>query len=174
MAGDGTGWAPCLGVDIACKQAPTRVKFPLSPHRFLQHLPALTLALVGVAIILVGRSYNVGTLTNMGPGFMPVLGGIVLLALVLAQVFTDRDKAAPGSASPGLRALLLCTGSILVWAMLAEPAGVIPASLLQLLLANAAVPQASWKVVLAISAFISVAVYVVFVVLLGVPLRALA
>src|SRR5690606_17917713 len=52
------------------------------PDRILQHAPALTLALAAIAIIVIGRSYRVGTLTDMGPGFMPVLGGTLLLLLV--------------------------------------------------------------------------------------------
>ena len=39
------------------------------------------LILAGAVAVLVGRTYNIGTLTHMGPGFMPVWLGAILIVL---------------------------------------------------------------------------------------------
>lgn len=43
-----------------------------------------TMTAIGVAVILEARTYQIGSLTRMGPGYMPVVLGIVLAAVGVA------------------------------------------------------------------------------------------
>jgi hypothetical protein len=141
--------------------------------RLWNTLPAMLLLLFGAAVVAGGMQLESGSLTRMGPGFMPMLLGALLVflatALLLQQWFSvlqAMPKLLP--ARP-----LLCAGaSLLLWALLAERSGFIPASITQLLLAYAAMPRENWFAVLGNAVGVSLLAFVLFVLLLGLPLRA--
>lgn len=138
-------------------------------------LPALLLLLLGLGGIIGGWRYEAGNLTSMGPGFMPVMFGALLALLAVATLAGEwRARSGPDfqPLRKQFRPLACALGSILLWALLAEPAGFLPAALAQLLLAFAAVPRQRWPLVLAGSACICLASWALFVLLLGIPLEA--
>lgn len=133
------------------------------------HLPALSLAAVGLVAVLIGRHYPLGSLTAMGPGFLPVLLGVLLL--VLAALLLWREVA-QHPALPPLRPLLCVTAGMLGWALLADRFGFFPAALVQLGLSALALPQAERRVDLLVAVLLSVVAYLLFVRVLGLPLPA--
>lgn len=140
--------------------------------RLQQLLPALLLALSGLGVLIGGSHYQTGSLTQMGPGFMPALLGSLLLLLSLLVVVIE-CKALPGVHTRlPLRPLLCAGASIVAWALLVDITGFVPACLLQLLLAFAAMPQANWRQVVLCCVVITALAYVLFVPLLGIPLQA--
>lgn len=150
--------------------------------RYLQPLlPAAFLALLALAVLIGGKRFDAGTLAQMGPGFVPVLlGGILLLlALLLAasewSAVTALRAAEPtvhaGPRIP-LRPIVCASLSLVLWALAAERFGFIPAALGQLLLANAALPGTNWLRVGIGSLVVSLLAWALFVLLLGMPLRA--
>lgn len=46
------------------------------------------IALIGAYTVVQGRSYNIGTLTRMGPGFFPVMIGVALVLVGMAIAVT--------------------------------------------------------------------------------------
>lgn len=145
---------------------------------------------LALGVIVGGLYYDTGTLQRMGPGFMPVMLGALLLLLALLEGGTSwlgkptqtRPSRQPDSqpdtqpdALPPLQArpLIFASLSILLWSLVVEGFGFIPAAILQLLLAYAAVRQPDWRMVLLHSGLASVVAFALFVLLLGLPLRAL-
>ena len=59
---------------------------------------ALMMAL-GIVVIVVGRGYDMGTLTRMGAGYVPVVLGVLLVVLGVLIVATTRRSALPKSSS---------------------------------------------------------------------------
>ncbi|MES2624795.1 MAG: tripartite tricarboxylate transporter TctB family protein [Pseudomonadota bacterium] len=140
--------------------------------KLLQLLPAAFLFLISVSVIVVGSGYKIGSLTAMGPGFMPVALGvcIMLLSLVLA---TGELRIAPeNELSFPLRPVLWVGGGILAWALLIDTFGFFPASIVQLLFSSFALPQQGWRTPVILALGMTLASYIVFVTLLGVPVPA--
>ena len=138
---------------------------------FFNLLPALMLALLGIVVSIVGSGYDTGTLTAMGPGFMPVALGMVLLVIALGLGAGAIREAAPEKPLP-IRPFVCAAASIILWALLADTTGFFPAALGQLLLANFALPHHNWRL-LAFKCFgLSIGAYLLFVTVLGLPMPA--
>jgi hypothetical protein len=89
----------------------------------------LFLIAVGVVAVVIARNYTFGTALRMGPGFFPtVLGGFMILAglYILASGLRSGDALA-GSWS--LRALIVLPLSLVLFGVLIDRAGFIPAML---------------------------------------------
>lgn len=138
-------------------------------------LPPLALMLFGAAIAVRGSAYGVGSLTAMGSGYLAVAFGVLLVLLALLQLLSQwhESKVAAGSenAFPWL-ALLLAAGSVLVWALLVERIGFIPAAVVQLALACLAAPISDWRHTAIGIVLFSLASYALFVWVLGLPVPA--
>ena len=132
-------------------------------------LPSLLLAALGVLLMTMGSGYQVGSLTAMGPGFMPVLLGVLLL--VLAALLLWRVEVLP-QVPPPLRPLVCVAGGMLAWALLAERFGFFAAALVQILLTSLALPQADRHKEVIVAVLLSVGAYLLFVRVLGLPLPA--
>ena len=133
--------------------------------------PALLLALLGLAVAFIGRGYEVGSLTAMGPGFMPVALGVLLFVIALAL---GTAALRENNEQPQLpwRPLLCAGGSIVLWALIADMTGFFPAAMAQLLLANLALPHHNWRLLILKCVLLAIGAWLLFVILLGLPLPA--
>lgn len=127
----------------------------------VRHQPDFVL---GILYILAGSSfavaaaqYDIGTLAYMGPGYFPLLLGILLagigLLIVLRAIFSRglKVKLAPWN----LRSLLWMVGSVVVFGLALQPLGLIIALVLLVVLASLASHEFTWKTTL-INAFVMV------------------
>jgi hypothetical protein len=100
--------------------------------RFARHrdyYAGALMALIGAGAIIEGRSYGIGTLTNMGSGFFPVaLGaGLILMGVFMAAIHSPApDTQHPGT--PDWRGTLAITAAVALFIALAQPAGLVPAT----------------------------------------------
>jgi hypothetical protein len=81
----------------------------------------------GAAALVLARGYPAGTVLRMGPGYFPrVLGGIlVLFGLYVAITGLRRGGGIPGGWSP--RALVVLPLAMVLFGLLVERAGFVPA-----------------------------------------------
>lgn len=99
----------------------------------------------GALAIVIASSYSFGTSLRMGPGYFPsVLGGLLILAgLYLVAVGLRRVEQIEGSWSP--RALIIVPLSFVLFGLLMEHAGFIPA--LMVLIFGSALAGSEFKFV---------------------------
>src|SRR5436309_14407221 len=85
------------------------------------------LAGIGAVAIVIARAYPLGTALRMGPGYFPTaLGAIlVLFGIYIMAMGLRRHERIPGGWSP--RALILLPLSMVLFGVLVEHAGFIPA-----------------------------------------------
>ena len=140
--------------------------------KILQFLPAILLALTGLGVAALGSSYQIGSLTAMGPGFMPVALGVCLVLLALALLAGELRTAPESELGFPLRPVLWVGTGILAWALLIDVIGFFPASIVQLLFSSFALPQRGWRSIVMLALGMTLASYIVFVTLLGVPVPA--
>jgi len=139
----------------------------------MQFIPGMVLALTSCVVIVIGRQYSIGNLTAMGPGFLPVALGVLLLVLaVLVLVGEQRSQVQFKAPLVPLLPLLLASTSLLSWALLVEYAGFVPAAIAQLTLASLATRHQYWRGVVISILVISALSYLLFVGMLGLPIRA--
>lgn len=90
---------------------------------------ALLLLLMGIGVVAEGRSYNVGNLTRMGPGYFPVVLGIVLLGIGAFLLVTSwKEKGDEAPEIPDLRGSVLILVGVLSFVVLGHYGGLVPAT----------------------------------------------
>ena len=145
-------------------------------RKITQHLPHLLpatfLALVGIAAAIAAFNYGIGSFTRMGPGFMPLMLGIILVLLAAAIILHELNR--PETWIPPVwRPFIAISLGILVWAGLVESAGFFPASASQVIICSLALPNPRWRRILILAGILSLGGYLLFVMQLGVPLEAI-
>ena len=123
----------------------------------------------GVTSVVVASSYAFGTSLRMGPGYFPsVLGGLlVLFGLYLVAVGLKRNEKIEGGWS--LRALVVLPLSLVLFGLLMEHAGFVPA--LMVLIVGSALAGSEFRLVevLALAAGLTSFAVALFIYGLGLP-----
>jgi hypothetical protein len=87
----------------------------------------MMLIATGAAAVIIARNYSFGTALRMGPGYFPsVLGGLLVLfgLYLVAQGLRSNEKI---EGNWSLRALVVLPLSLVLFGLLMEHAGFIPA-----------------------------------------------
>lgn len=133
---------------------------------------AAGVGLLGVFLIVVGRTYDFGSLSRMGPGFFPVALGALLILFALA-LLVEVWRAPPQTAGGVRLRPLLCVGlGICAFAAVVEDYGLVPATVLLVLLSSLSERRIRPVALVSLCLVLSVAGVVVFIRLLGIPLTA--
>lgn len=127
----------------------------------------------GVMFIVLGSAfawksteYSMGTAARMGPGYFPfwlgvlmaILGGIILLtSLAKKAEETEIGKF-------DFRSVVIITASVVAFAFLLQPAGLIISMLVLVLISAAAAHDNNWKVSIANAIFLAILCYLAFIV----------
>lgn len=125
---------------------------------------------VGLAALLIARSYALGTATHMGPAYFPsVLGGLLLLIGVIAIV---RAFLRPGETVDGfaLKAVVLVLAATTLFGLLLKPAGLVPAIVVLVITSAYASIKFRWWPTLCLAAALAAFCVLTFVKGLGIPL----
>jgi hypothetical protein len=106
--------------------------------------------LLGLGAALEGQNYNIGTMRQMGPGFMPVALGVVLVLIgitiagaSLAGVADDGEGALP--AEPDWRGWLCIIAGPLLFIIFGKIGGLAPATFACVFVSAMGDRAASWK-----------------------------
>jgi hypothetical protein len=123
----------------------------------------LLLVLLGGAALYQSRSYGIGTLAQMGPGFFPAVLGVLLLIAGVLIAATSKDAAVlikPSAAAWRGGSLVLL--SVLAFVAAASHLGLLPATFSSVAIAGFADRRNSLRDVLTMAGVLTVFCYVVF------------
>jgi Tripartite tricarboxylate transporter TctB family len=125
--------------------------------------------LSGCAALWIGRDYAVGTLTRMGPGYLPAVLSCALVAI--GAILTVRALALAGPAIERSRITpqLFVLAAIVVFALTIERLGLAPAVLLVAITAALASRDMRWAEAIALGLGLAALCVFLFVHLLGQP-----
>lgn len=128
------------------------------------------LIVIGGGAVFIARNYQFGSSLRMGPGYFPTILGAALVVFGVYFVIQGlREGGEKLSGTWSLRALAILPLSLVLFGLLIDRAGFVPA-LLALIIASAAASSQSKPVeVLAFAVFLTAMCVVVFVWLLGLP-----
>ena len=124
---------------------------------------------IGAAAVFIARDYPFGRLLRMGSGFFPtVLGGILILfGLYIMVKGLRRNEKVQGNWS--IRALILLPLVTVLFGVLMDRAGFIPALAVLAFGSAAASSEFKWGEVLLLTAFMTALSVAVFILGLGLP-----
>ena len=92
----------------------------------------------GIAAIAIGSKYALGTAARMGPGYFPRILGLLLIVLGLALALRALRLSGPPIAGFKWRPLLIVLGSVAVFGVIVNVAGVVLSTLLLIVVSSAA------------------------------------
>ena len=129
---------------------------------------------IGALAMLIARGYRFGTTLRMGPGYFPsVLGGILILFGVCIMVKGLRStEKIKGNWS--VRALIVLPLSVILFGILVERAGFIPALLVLVFGSAGAGRELKFVEILLLTLFLTLLSLAVFIWGLGLPYRLLS
>jgi hypothetical protein len=117
----------------------------------------------GVVAIVVGSGYALGTAARMGPGYFPRILGLLLIAL--GALLSIRALRVPGPPIGGfsLRPTVVVLGSVVLFGLIVERAGLFASTVILILTASAASREFRWKEALASGVLFAALAIAVFV-----------
>jgi uncharacterized membrane protein len=124
---------------------------------------------IGAVAVFVARNYPFGRLLRMGAGYFPILlGGILILfgAYIMVKGLRKSEKV---QGNWSIRALIVLPVMIVLFGVLMERAGFIPALAVLAFGSAAASKGFRWGEVLLLSAFLTALSLAVFIWGLGLP-----
>ena len=124
----------------------------------------LLFASVGLAAIVLGSRYNLGTAARMGPGYFPRILGMLLI--LLGGIIALRALRIDGPAIPPWRwwSTLMVLGSVVLFGLIVNQAGLALSTVILIVLASAASSEFRWKEALVSGLFLAVLAVGVFIV----------
>ncbi|HEX3575601.1 MAG TPA: tripartite tricarboxylate transporter TctB family protein [Rhodopila sp.] len=96
---------------------------------------------VGLGAVGIARGYAIGTALHMGPGYFPIVLGILLIVVGAVSVVNGLIITTETNGRVVLRPLLTICAAVLVFAVGIDRIGLVPSVFLSAFLASMAVPQ---------------------------------
>ncbi len=120
------------------------------------HISAALLLVIGCGVLGIGTTYEVGNLTRMGPGFVPVaLGVMMILAAIaigvtaaparLAVARPPREGREPDDSGPQWRGWLCIISGVASFVILGNYGGMVPATLVAVFVSAMGDRENTWK-----------------------------
>ena len=176
-----SGW-----VELRCKCLNDKYMRPAELFRMppLSYRLQMTERLISWGLVVLAGSFaaaawqlDMGQLARPGPGAFPLLISLALLLLggslaIRPEQRTANDEPEPLHAA-SVRAFVSTVAGVLVFAVVVRAAGLIPATFCTLIAVASADHRLSWRNKLTLAAGVSVFAWLLFIVVLGMPVVAM-
>ncbi|MEO1987243.1 MAG: tripartite tricarboxylate transporter TctB family protein [Martelella sp.] len=101
----------------------------------------LVLVAFGIAVTIMASGYDFGTPRRMGPGFVPLITGVLIVAFGIGIILWPEASETADKPRLNLRAPFLVFAAIGAWALLLEPLGLALATASMVLISAFAHPK---------------------------------
>lgn len=124
---------------------------------------------MGAIAVFAARNYPIGTTLRMGPGYFPILLGGIMIAFGLVIMLKGLRKSEKIQSNWSMRALILLPFSMMVYGILMDFAGFIPALMALIFVSAASGREFKVKEVLLLTAVLVLMSWSLFILGLGLP-----
>lgn len=126
---------------------------------------------VGLAAVIIGRDYTMGTAGRMGPAYFPtVLGGLLSLIGLAAVVRSFFREAGEPIGKFAVKEAILILSGVILFAFLIRGAGMVVSVIAIVLISAFASAKFKWKSGILLAAGLALFAILVFIKLLGLPI----
>lgn len=125
---------------------------------------------VGLAAVIIGRDYSMGTAGRMGPAYFPTILGGMLALIGVAAVMRSFFREGEALGKFAVKETILIVIGVLLFGFLIRGAGMVAAVFAVILFSAYASSRFKWKHGIALAAGMAVFSVVVFIKLLGLPI----
>lgn len=133
----------------------------------------LLVVAIGLFVLLTSANLAVGTARAMGPGFVPVSMGVILILLGFGIVLIEGRRSTDALPSiPAVRPLIFIPAAIIAFALTVQRFGLIPSVFVAALISTLADPASKLATSVLIAASVAILSYLVFGYGLGLQVRA--
>jgi hypothetical protein len=129
----------------------------------------MMLIAIGAAALFISRDYRFGSALRMGPGFFPTILGWVLIAFGICITAVGLKSGEKIQGRLSLRALIMLPLSLILFGVLMEKAGFVPALVALVFVSAASGREFKFVEVLLLTALLTVASAALFIWGLGLP-----
>jgi hypothetical protein len=133
-------------------------------------LAGVIFAAVGVASLVIGRGYRLGSLLSMGPGYFPRIVGVLLTAFGLIVAIAALRADNEGLDAWRLRPIVLVTAAIVAFGFCLERYGLVIASMVLVVVACFADRGRKIPEAIGVAVLLTLIAWVVFVKGLEMPM----
>jgi putative tricarboxylic transport membrane protein len=124
---------------------------------------------IGAVAIYMAQDYPMGSALRMGPGYFPIVLGGIMGLFGIYELILGMMKPDPVKGNWSLRALVILPISAVIFGVLMEKAGFIPALIVLIIIAASAGSEFKLVEVLLSAVIITIASVGVFIYGLGLP-----
>ena len=143
-----------------------------APERnLLEVIAGLIWVGLGIAAVVIAQNYDFGTITRMGPGFVPTMIGILLIIFGLVAAWQGR-KLPKFPIDIRFRAFACIMGGIIVWVILIDRVGFVPSTIALILISAQAERDMKLIESVLLAAAITLIGYLIFIRGIGIPIAA--
>ncbi len=125
---------------------------------------------IGLAAIIIGRDYPMGTAGRMGPAYFPTILGGMLALIGLTAVVRSFFREGEAIDKFAVKQTILIVAGVLLFGFLIRGAGLVAAIFAVILFSAYASSKFKWTYGIALAAGMTVFSVAVFVKLLGLPI----
>jgi len=114
--------------------------------RSTDFLSGAILLAIGIAALIIGQGYRIGTASQMGPGYFPVILAIGLIGIGIILIFQAWGAREPEEVEPGkFRAVFFPILAVVVFGLVLDSLGLVISLVLLLLISVIGSDQTRWK-----------------------------
>jgi hypothetical protein len=126
--------------------------------------------LFGLAAVIIGQDYPMGTAGKMGPSYFPTVLGALLALIGLSAVIRSFVRSGEAVGKFYIKEIILILSAVLLFGALMRGAGLIAAVFVLVVLSAYASPKFRWGPALLLAGGLAAFSVLVFVKLLGLPM----
>lgn len=133
----------------------------------------LLIAAIGLFVLVAAWPLAVGTARSMGPGFVPISLGFILILLGAGIILVEGRSGTPDRPRiPAVRPLIFIPAAVIVFALTIQRFGLVPSVFVTAFIATLADPASRLGRSLALAAILAVLALLIFGYGLGLQVRA--
>jgi hypothetical protein len=126
--------------------------------------------IIGLAAVIIGRDYPMGTAGRMGPAYFPTILGGLLALIGLVSLIRSFIRSGEAIERFAVKEAFLVLLAVVLFGVLIRGAGLAPAVVLLVLLSGYASPEFKWKPFILVAVGLAIFSVLVFVKGLGLPM----
>lgn len=128
-------------------------------------------AAIGAGVVIIALGYRLGSAARMGPGFFPIMLGVLLVVLGIAIAAISFRSSPEGEPAPhSFKGMLVVVGAVCLFAVMLDWAGLLLTVFVVAAGSSFMSPESSAAKALATGAVLTALCYGLFIWALGVPM----